>query len=229
MMPQRNDPHSTRDARRSGLQTSASLRLCVKIPHRGPLPNPGPKTRNRAFTLIETALAMLAIGLGLLGLFGLGRLGLHSNKETEHEQRCVLMADAVFETLREYNARFVEEARTNHMQQSWDDLWKNTVSSDNSIPFPPVANMYSSRPSSSSGNLYLRFETQLAPAFKEKDISLEEWNPRYGLFVQDKYNSLVTGTVNLKQATLVIYPDGDTYSSEYRIFHTSLSNPGGLP
>jgi hypothetical protein len=29
--------------------------------------------------------------------------------------------------------------------------------------------------------------------------------------------------------TLAIYPDGDSYSSERRLYHTTLTNPGGLP
>ena len=216
MMTQRNAQRSTLNVQRSRLQTSAPLRLCVKIPD--------PKTRSRAFTLIETALAMLAIGLGLLALFGLGRLGLQATKESENDARCALMADAVFETLRDYNARFVENARTNALSATWIQQWDLAYETPKQIPFPPVANM------SSSENLYLMFEleSKLAPAFDRDALSLSDWNPRYQLFRQNKYASPVAGNVNLLQFTLLIYPDGDTYSSDPRIYHTTLTNTGGL-
>lgn len=188
-------------------------------------------SRRAAFTLIETALALLAIGLGLLALFGLGRLGLQATKESEHDQRCALMADAVFETLREANMRFVDEARTNRLQQSWYDRWATTVQNGDQIPFPPVAGMCTSRDTPPNRTLHLTFNTELAEAFLPDELVLTEWNPRYTLllFNPPEYYSAVAGSQNLLLATLVIYPDGDTYSSEYRVFQTTLSNPGGLP
>ncbi|MCL2104057.1 MAG: hypothetical protein FWH21_03230 [Kiritimatiellaeota bacterium] len=66
-----------------------------------------------AFTLVETVLALVAIGIALIGLFGLGRIGLESSREAENDRRCTMMADAVFETLRAVNEVFVAEARTN--------------------------------------------------------------------------------------------------------------------
>lgn len=179
------------------------------------------------FTLIETALALLAIGLGLLGIFGLSRIGLETTKETENEQRCIQMADAVFETLREYNARLVDEARTNTVSGgSWLQRWQKIRTNEQKIPFPPVANM------STSSNLTLRFFTEFAPAYDKTDIRLSEWNPRYELAITQTWN---TSDVNddydgkVLMVTLAIYPDGDTYSSERRIFYTTLMNPGGLP
>ncbi len=178
------------------------------------------------FTLIETALAMLAIGLGLLALFGLGRLGLQSTKETENDQRCVQMADAVFETLRDCNMRFADNARTNVLNTTWIEQWSTAFNTSKQIPFPLVANM------SASENLYLIFaaEKQLAPAYDENALSLTDWNPRYTLSLSPKYTDIspVAGQQNLLQVTLIIYPDGDTYSSEYRLFHTTLSDTGGL-
>jgi Tfp pilus assembly protein PilV len=182
------------------------------------------------FTLIETALALLAIGLGLLALFGLGRIGLQTSKETENDARCAQMADAVFETLREYNVRFVDAARTNAIgPTAWVQQWQAAVSTPAQIPFPPVANM------SRSENLYLAFriedtaETTFA-AFDPEELSLTDWNPRYNLYFGMHYESShVGGGPVFLSVMLVIYPDGDTSSSEPRVFHTTLTNPGGLP
>ena len=179
--------------------------------------------RNRAFTLIETALAMLAIGLGLLAFFGLGRLGLQTAKETEYDQRCAMMADAVFETLRDYNARFVDEARTNAVTDSWGGLWRETIDDKIKIPFPLIAGM------STSSGIFLSFNS-LSRAFDKDNLSLTDWNPLYSLslgFFNDP--SPVSGLDNSLHIMLTIYPDGYTYSSDKRVFHTTLTNPGGLP
>lgn len=213
MMPRGNAQLPMLNAQRSKCST-----------HFRTLELPNFKTSRRAFTLIETALAMLVIGLGLLALFGLGRIGLQTAKETDNDQRCALMADAIFETLRSYNAQFIDNAHTNFLSPSWLQQWQTTIASSKQIPFPVVANM------STSDDLYLVFakENQFAPAYNENELSLSDWNPRYGLYMGGKYSSPVAGGVNLIQATLVIYPDGDTYSSEQRIFHTTLSDTGGL-
>jgi len=220
MMPQRNAQRSTLNAQRSTLNAQRS----VCSTRFRTLELPDFRTSRRAFTLIETALAMLAIGLGLLALFGLGRLGLQSTKETDHDQRCAIMADAIFETLREYNARFVDEARTNSVP--WGDRWIGVLSNGTPIPFPPLANM------SDDDTLMLYFqqpgEVLPTPAYVPTNIRLSDWNPRYRLYFSGENQSHVAQAVNAIQLTLDIYPDGDTYSSEYRIFHTTLTDTGGL-
>ena len=183
------------------------------------------------FTLIETALAMLAIGLGLLAVFGLGRLGLQSAKETGHDRRCVMMADAVFETLREYNARFVDEARTNGMAgTSWVVLWQQAF--NNQIPFPEIAGM------SASPNIPLVFtgSDSFAAAFDKDNLSLANWNPLYSLSGEFTYRSTISGApedtdapYNCLHIKFVVHPDGHTYSSDHRIFSTVVYDSGGLP
>jgi len=215
---------------------SAPLRLCVK--NFSFLPPPSLLRplhgRNKAFTLIETALAMLAIGLGLLAIFGLGRLSLQAAKETEHDQRCVMMADAVFETLREYNARFVDEARTNGVPNTWENLWEKVALNQSQVPFPETAYMSDKIPpmhfwqddERASFDQGLKAPT---PAFDPDNIRLSDWNPRYILYISDADTSPVAQAINVLQFTLMIFPDGDTYSSDPRIFSTTLTNPGGLP
>ena len=195
---------------------------------------PNFRTSLRGFTLIETALVMLAIGLGLLALFGLGRLGLQSTKEIGNDQRCAMMADAVFETLREYNARFVDEARTNGVPNTWENLWGDVALNQIKVIFPEIAYMSENVQvlhfwQKDENDLYEKGQYPPTPAFQSDNISLSEWNPRYILYVSDADTSPVAQAINVLQFTLMIFPDGDTYSSEYRIFHTSLTNPGGLP
>jgi hypothetical protein len=81
------------------------------------------------FTLVETALALVAIGVGLIALFGLGRLALESSRESENDRRCAVMADAVFETLRAVNQIYVDEARTNGFMTGQSDTgqWQSDL------------------------------------------------------------------------------------------------------
>ena len=181
------------------------------------------ENRQKGFTLIETALAMLAIGLGLLAIFGLGRLSLQAAKETEHDQRCAMMADAVFETLRDYNARFVDEARTNAVTDSWGGLWRETIDDKIKIPFPLIAGI-----STSPSEIYLYFN-RLALAFDKYNLSLTDWNQLYSLSGYFSTISPISGLDNGLLITLTIYPDGYTYTSDQRVFSTTLTNPGGLP
>ena len=147
----------------------ASLRLCEKILNPVNPVNPVKKRLSSAFTLVETALALLAIGLGLIALFGIGRLALESSREAENDRRCAMMADAIFETLRAVNAVYINEARTigqeapggdddpanpsaAQMLDHWNRLWSQEVllrgeppaplwDTNGRLLFPPVAGM----------------------------------------------------------------------------------------
>jgi hypothetical protein len=176
--------------------------------------------RRSAFTLIETSLALLAIGIGLIAIFGLGRLGLQSNKESLNDQRCAMLSNAIFETLRERNAYFVDLARTNGLGQIWYNFWMDAAQ-DGRIAFPPVANL-----APLTANLIFGATTT---AYDPGKISLANWNPRYRLDVHGAEGSPVALGHNIFRATLTIYPDGDTYSSEARAYTITLTNPGGLP
>ena len=213
--------------------------------------------RSSGFTLVETALALLAIGIGLVGLFGLGRLALESSRESENDRRCAALADAVFETLRAVNTVFIDEARTNGFNYNpssglWSMLWAQGQQgqrpqlpetlpgtlwhSDGYLQFPPVAGMTTNE----IPLLYNEDSSDPTRAYHPEHISLANWNPLYQLFIVDldKYYYLLNGEVrigspiteanNILQVVLYIYPDGKTAASDLRVFTTSLSNSGGM-
>jgi len=116
------------------------LRLCASAREKS---SPG-------FTLVETALALVAIGIGLIALFGLGRIALEASREAELDRRCAVMADAVFETLRAVNQIYVDEARTNGFLSGqvddpqpgqpnlkWHDLWQKGGEEGGGVPDLP--------------------------------------------------------------------------------------------
>jgi len=222
MMTRRNAQHSTLNTQRSSIFIFG-VRRSRPTPNSSFLIPNSARIRAAAFTLIETALAMLAIGLGLLAIFGLGRLSLQAAKETEHDQRCAMMADAVFETLRDYNARFVDEARENGIV--WSKRWESVTNNTTTIPFPPIAGM------SASTEIPLAFtgSSNFAATFDTDNLSLTDWNPLYSLAGTFTYSSPISGHTNGLHITLIIHPDGLTYSSDQRLFRTTLTNPGGLP
>ena len=177
-------------------------------------PYQSPRAASTGFTLVETALALLAIGIGLVGLFGLGRIALESSRETENDRRCAVMADAVFETLRAVNTIYIDEARTNahtYFGMSADDpggasesqpaflwnlLWTQQTQlmppppvffgDDGLLLFPPVAGM-------STNNIPLVYQVEesdgetfsLTSAYDPNAISLANWNPLYYLSIYD--------------------------------------------
>ncbi len=207
------------------------------------------KRTRSGFTLIETALALLVIGLGLSALFGLGRIGIQSSKESSNDLRCESMADAVFETLREYNARFIASSKT---PKEWIIFWGEFVAGDvvpglEKIPFPPVANMSASdklllhcNPADLAAFIQLTQGTPvdlgnsgnaLQKGYDPDNLSLTDWNPSYLLDIIPNTASFspVAGYTDSLIVRLVIYPDGDTLSSEPRMYYTTLTNTGGLP
>lgn len=169
------------------------------------------------FTLMETALALLVIGLGFLTLMGVGRSGLESVHEANNDIRCEAMADAIFDTLETYNYLFDDYARTNRQGKTWAAMWDNAP-----IPFPPVAGM-------STNIISLVINSGKAiNAYDTGNISLNNWNPRYHLIMNSARTSNVARQYNLKNVILFIYPDGDTYSSDRRIYTTVINRPGEL-
>lgn len=180
------------------------------------------------FTLVEVAIALLAIGLGLVAIFGLGNHGLENSREVVNETRCQQFADTVFSTLQSYNTSFIQYASTNANNRAyhWHRIWKEAIAEG--LDFPEIAGINNStnimRMKISTGG-----DSYLYPAFDENNISLLEWNPYYKLSLSDGSSSAVARGVNYLNASLVIYPDGNTYSSEARIYTTTLLFTGGLP
>ncbi len=175
-------------------------------------------SRQAGFTLLEIALALLAIGLAFLALLGLGRSGLDSVKEANNDTRCEAMASAVFDTLETYNHLFDEFARTNRSGVTWGHMWSTSP-----IPFPPVAGM-----ATNTIPLLINRE-DVSRAFDPQSISLNNWNPRYRLWVQPgRTSARVASSDNMLYVVLFIYPDGDTYSSRPRIYSTLINRPGVL-
>ena len=113
----------------------------------------------------------------------------------------------------------------NNRTYHWQRIWREAI--EEGLDFPEIAGINNStnimRLKINSGN------NILYPAFDPNNISLLEWNPYYKLSLSQGGSSLVARGINYLNASLIIYPDGNTYSSEARTYSTALLFTGGLP
>ncbi len=101
---------------------------------------------NAAFTLIELALSIFVMGVAVLGVFSLARIGISTSMEAEDEMRAAQFADDVFTTLRLYSDAFQDTNR-------WDSFDGDLASYAEGL--------------SASNNLFYCFWTRLS---ENKDV-----------------------------------------------------------
>ncbi len=182
------------------------------------------------FTLVETALALLAISLGLLGIFGLARHGLKASGDADEETRCALLADTVFATLRAKNDELAEKKAS---LEEWWFYWLRFVSGEGGVVIylPAMPEL-----SETAGALPLR----CAPVFSEF-VSAQEpaktlpWRPSYRLTPATELNLADTGALSALyergqlDLKLEIHPGALLSGAETRTYYTVLTYTGGLP
>jgi len=187
--------------------------------------NPRHKT---GFTLVETALALLAISLGLLGIFGLARHGIKAGGDTANETRCVVFADTVFATLKAKNA---ELAARKVPLYDWWVYWLAFLSqsAQTSLYLPPMPEI-----SSDGQAIGIAVGTHdLMPATAVTEI---KWNPVYTLTLNlngvnlanpvQVYEAYERGQIDV---TLRVHPGTLQSGADERTYSTVLTYTGGLP
>ena len=78
--------------------------------------------RRAAFTLIELALSIFVMGVAVLGVFGLARIGVSAAMDAEDEMRAAQFADDVFTTLRLYSDAVQDTSDTNRWETLCNDI-----------------------------------------------------------------------------------------------------------
>lgn len=168
------------------------------------------------FTLVETALALFVISLGLLGIFGLARHGLKAGGDVENETRCALLADTVFETLKAKNNELAAEKYT---LERWQSFWRDFASSTTHACYLPQM------PDVNSQVMYLKIMYG-THNLQDQDSTFAEpdkWNPQYTLTFGD------AGSDSQFDVTLSIHPGALQSGAETRTYSTVLYYSGGLP
>ena len=201
--------------------------------------------RRTGFTLIETALAMLAIGIAVVAVFGISRHGLSAASETDNDRRCNQFANAIFETLRDYNQQFIEYAEANAQTNNttamltWLQRWNDVIEADLLIPFPDTADIVAPEVlvfnATESGGNYIK----LTPAYDPDNIDNIVWTPLYYLSVSirgyDDDGDLENATkdndigfLDTLDVSLLVCPNRTSYPNKIRYYYTSLIYPGGI-
>ena len=247
--------HITKNAQRSTFNVQRSSIFDFGVRRSPPTPNSSfltphslARTRAAAFTLVETALALLAISLGLLGIFGLARHGLKNGGDTENETRCTLLADTVFETFKAKNNELT--ARKVSLYDWWN-YWRQFASNENQIslylpPMQEISENYSAiRISVLSTHVLHELVTSSNP------VTEIRWNPVYDLQLSVDFNDIIqfnnvtqlelvpeillrlacdAGLLDGRQidVTLTLHPGRFQSGAETRTFYTTLTYTGGL-
>ena len=187
------------------------------------------------FTLIETALALLAISLGLLGIFGLARHGIKAGGDTQNETRCVMLADTVFATLKAKND---ELAARKVSLYDWWNYWITLLGKGDQVTFylPPMPEILDySQPIGIAVGKQHELDDFFQTASTFTDI---KWNPAYFLKLSvdldssDLLNTAAIYTVYERgqiDVLLTIHPGVLQSGAEERTYLTVLSYSGGLP
>ena len=188
------------------------------------------------FTLIETVLSMLAISIGLLGIFGLARHGLKTSGDSDVETRCAILADTVFATLHAKNDELAAKKATLY---DWWFYWFRFISGDAQAPLflPPMLEFADSFKENEQG-IRIATGTHSISDYLSAQTPLTEikWNPTYTLslecdgLTEGNLSQLSEvyerGTINV---TLTIHPGELQSGADKRVYYTTLIYTGGLP
>jgi Tfp pilus assembly protein PilV len=190
-------------------------------------------TRHKTgFTLVETALALLAISLGLLGIFGLARHGLKASGDADEETRCAMLADTIFASLQAKND---ELAAKKSSLYDWWFYWLRFMSGDAQVSiFLP--NMVEFSESGEAIRIALGQHTMNEFLAPQTSVSEIKWNPTYNLVLD--LDGINEGNLTQMQeayergqidVTLTLHPGALLSGTEQRTFSTVLNYTGGLP
>jgi type II secretory pathway pseudopilin PulG len=181
----------------------------------------------RAFTLVELALTTVVIGIGLLAVMMLGRMGLQAATESEQDARCTLLANDIFATLRAAS----DEACATGGPQAFVDFWTTLRDDPNAgLDFPVAAtpaltNLFALTPPENlirgggvaSRVLIAVYDTSLP-------MPLHEWSAQFWLNV-DLHESRISydGVPNIVYLSLNIRPDAYSTRVPARSFYTHIA------
>lgn len=188
------------------------------------------RLRIQGFTLVEVTLSTVVIGLGLLALFGLGRLAIQNAREAESDTRAAMLADDVFASLHAYS----EQLCASNDPSAWAAFWTNFA--NGVIPLPIAQSSSTSLIWANGSNCmyYLYGRPDLRHAAVNP---VPEWGARFTVSV-DPTNSFATmGVVgsaagplpNEVKITLHITPDVFSQNGESLTFYTHFAEHGTLP
>ena len=176
------------------------------------------RRNNTGFTLVEIALALLVLGIGILSVVALFSSGLDANSKATEETQAALFADNVLNGLRSQSLRAAES-------NTWESFWNRFMDGSTNISSaapgawktPPVV--------VGDGNLYTNIYATYA-FHADTNTSIVHHALRYKLDVE-LHTPASTWTTNRANVTLFVWPgeygatalkDGSVFYSEFNRF-----------
>lgn len=182
-----------------------------------------PQSARAGFTLVELALTALVIGLGLLAVLGLGRLGLQAAAESENDARCALLANDILATLRTASDDVCRTGGPSAFATFWTDfLDGNQLVSFPAAGSPAMTNSLVQedfiRGDGSASRILIAAQT---PDLSGGASSIDEWSAR--LYVNVELESTLSARIsepNMVRLSLNIRPDAFGTRGTVRTFYT---------
>ena len=157
---------------------------------------------NTAFTLIEIALAILVLALGVLAMFSLLGSGLDTSNKASADAQAAIFADSVFNSLRAEAQRAAENELAVTSANAWVEFWDNFTTKNATIPVACAAmwgdgnmvirnggpytesftNNYGMGGRTNIVNHSLRYtiDARLEPSYYRADVLLKVWDGQFG-------------------------------------------------
>lgn len=155
------------------------------------------------FSLVEVALAMLVVSVGLMGVFSLFPVGSEANRKAIQETQIGLFAEYVLNGFR-YQAE----------QESW-----SSVANNSSFQISPLASTYAWE---SPTPIMAGHDVKVAVYKVKANSAIEEMSFRYTLHVYD-----VAGKNDVKALVLTVWHGQFGVLKDPSVFYTEVYNYGG--
>ena len=192
------------------------------------------------FTLVEVALAIVIVALGILAVFGLLSAGLDQSAKAIAETEAAIFADNVFHGLGAISLSLAETPTVaTNIVRPWEDFWVDAIDSDG-IDIPVTApdawkgyNTANELVVNTDGNIHTNEYVTLAPTFRASNIEIESRFMRYRLNVTLRdavANPPGTGGLwtNRAMCTLTVWRGRFGSLDEPMVFYEEFTNPGDL-
>jgi hypothetical protein len=183
-----------------------------------------PPPPRAGFTLVELALTALVIGLGMLAVLGLGRLGLQAATDTENDARCALLANDILATLRTASDDVCRTGGPSAFVAFWQTM-QNDSTAGVSFPAagaPAMTNLLESviRGGGAASHIQIAAQTPEPPVGVGP---VDEWSARF--YVNVELESTLSARINeenMVRLSLNIRPDAFGTRGPVRTFYAHI-------
>ncbi len=182
--------------------------------------------KNRGFTLIEVALSIVIVALGVLAVFALISSGLTQSRKAVAETYAASFATDVFASLRAESLLAADQG-----EDAWSNHWVAVNVAAKTIPLPARTEWVGDQQVYCDGRIgTVRFQNYSRRASENTDIVNHALRYRVDIGSVVEYTAAVAGNTQRKTALLRVW-DGElgiTTNDRAILFYTEFGNPGDL-